>query len=106
MNIFFTDTVAIIPTTQDEWSKLTKGAEVITRARVEDFNNLIVDQNGNEVMADMLVLLPKTAEIKYNYFIRIKTKNGNAFIQNMKDFRIKKIYEAGMLKRHHIEVYL
>lgn len=102
----YTDTIEIIPITEDEWGKITESVVVTVKARVEDFNNLIKDINGNNIMPSMLVILPKTAVLKINYFIKIKTKNGIVYELPDKKWSIKKIYHAGAFKPHHIEVYL
>lgn len=104
--MLYTDRISIIPTSQDEWGKITEGASVETKARIEDFNDLIKDQNGVEVMPQMLIILPKNVTIKYAYFVKVVSKQGIAFEQPDKKFSIKKIFHAGMHKPHHIEVYL
>jgi hypothetical protein len=103
---FFTDKIAIVPTSQDEWGQITESPDVETKARIEDFNDLIKDQNGNEVMANTLVIIPRDQIVKYPYFIKLIEKNRIAYKQPLKKWSIKKIYGAGMFKKHHIEVYL
>jgi hypothetical protein len=105
-SLFFTDLVDVIPTSEDEWGRITEGAGVKTKARVEDFNNLIKDQNGNEVMPNMLVFLPKGTDFKKTYFIKVKTKQGDKYEEADKKWSVKNSYNAGMFKKHHIEVYL
>jgi hypothetical protein len=104
--MFFTDTVEIIPTTKDQWGRITEDEGVSTPARVADSNQLIKDRNGNEVMPNMIILLPKTVTIKINYKIKVKTRQGVAYESPDKKWSLITIYHAGGLSPHHIEVFL
>lgn len=102
---FYTDISVIVTTSQDEWGKITQSIGDNQKCRIEDFNQLIKDQQGNEVMPEMLIIYPPGVNIFYDNFIQVKKKMGNDFDQPNKLFSIKKIYKAGGFKNHHIEVY-
>ena len=103
---FYTDITVIVAQSKSEWGKGNLSYGDNQKCRIEDFNQLIKDQNGNEVMPEMLIIYPPNVNVFYDNYIQVKKKMGNDFGQPDKLFSIKNIYKAGMFKKHHIEVYL
>ena len=75
-------------------------------ARVEDYNKMVRDENGQEVMGSMLILTSPDEDILNEDFILIKKKNGIAYHLPNKEFAIKKIENAAGFFATQKEIYL
>jgi hypothetical protein len=104
INSYFTDQVVVVSVTVNQWGVITEADNAQEAARVEDYNRLILDSNGKEVMGNILIFLDKNSTIKTGDKIKLKTKNGIAYEQPDKKFQIKKINAAGMFKKKFIEI--
>jgi len=103
---FLIDEINIIQRTFDENGAKTDITLTGIKARVEDYNKMIRDVNGQEVMGSMLIITKEDADILYTNLIKIKKKNGIAYELPNKEFAIKKIENAGGFMASHKEIYL
>ena len=103
-NPYFTDTIVIVSTVFSEWGIITETEGDEEAARVEDFNDYVMDTNGKEVFSSMTIFLKKDSTVKPGDKIKIKTKNGIAFNQPDKLFQIKRMSAFGMFKKKYIEI--
>ena len=103
---YMTDKIIIVDVSVDEWGKTTEIESAQIDARVEDYNRLILDKNGMEVLGDMLIMLNSDISLKYNDKIKIKTKCGVVYEQPDKKFQIKKISKIQGFTAIHKEVYV
>ncbi len=76
------------------------------KARVEDYNSMIRDVNGQEVKGTMLVITEPNEDILNEDFILVKKKNGVAYHLPNKEFSIKKINNAAGFFAAQKEIYL
>jgi hypothetical protein len=65
------------------------------KARVEDYNKVVRNLEGQEVMGNMIIFLDPAIDIKYNDRIKVKERNGEA-VQNP-----DKIYSVFTLQKLH-----
>ena len=76
------------------------------KARVEDYNKMIRDYKGQEMMGQMLIIVKPGEDFTYEDLILIKKKNGVAYPQPNKEFAIKKIENAAGFFASQKEIYL
>lgn len=103
---YLVDSITIVHRTYDINGVPNNSETNNISARVEDYNKMIRDQNGQEVMGSMLVIIESDITISYNDFIKIEKKNGIAYELDDKEFAIKKIENAAGFSASHKEVYL
>jgi hypothetical protein len=104
---YCTDIIRIIPVSYDSKGVITEGTESDDiPARVEDANRLLRDDEGKEVMPNMLVAFDFDNTINKMYKIKIKKKYGVDYFQPDKKWEIKRLEKWGMFSSSHVEVYL
>lgn len=103
---YMTDKIIIVDVVADEWGSITETDSAQKDARVEDYNRLILDSNGMEVLGEMLIMLETSVNLKYNDKIKIVTKCGNAYEMPDKKFQIKKISLIQGFTAQYKEVYV
>lgn len=106
MSIFYMDEIIIVNyTTDDNGVKTTHESEPIS-ARVEDFNNLITDDRGQEVMADMLIFCETDINVTHEDYIKVTRKGGQSFYDPDYEWKVKKCPNIHNFKTHHKEIYI
>ena len=103
---YLIDTITIIHRSYDINGVPTSSETNNVSARVEDYNRMLRNQEGNEVMGDMLIFLESNVSILYTDFIKIEKKNGVAFELDDKEFAIKRIDNTAGFSASHKEVYV
>lgn len=103
---FLTDEITRIRKDFDINGVPTSSTQTGIKARVEDYNKMIRDEDGQEVMGDMLIMTQSNEDILNGDYIMIKKKYGNAYHLPNKEFSIKKIENAGGFFASHKEIYL
>ena len=103
---YLIDEINIIQRGLDENGVPTDTTVTGVAARVEDYNKMIRDVNGQEVMGNMLIFTEPNADINYSNLIKIKKKNGIAYHLSNKEFAIKKIENAAGFGSSQKEIYL
>lgn len=103
---YMTDKIIIVDVVADEWGSITETDSAQKDARVEDYNRLILDSNGMEVLGEMLIMLETSVNLKYNDKIKIVTKCGNVYEMPDKKFQIKKISLIQGFTAQYKEVYV
>jgi len=106
IDFYLTDTIDIISTAVDEWNIETQSELNGRAARVEDYNKLIKDRNGKEVIANMHIIAHSSEVLKYESKIRIRTKNGVAYDRPNKEWVILKMGRAAGFSPSHWEIWL
>lgn len=103
---YLTDIIKIISVSSDKYGKITETESAEIKARVEDYNKLIMSVDGKETMASIYVAVKSNNSIKYADKIKIVKKNGVTYFDTSKKWQIKSLYVAGGFSQQIIEVYL
>ena len=103
---FLIDRIDIISRSVDVNGVPTDSSETGISARVEDYNQMLRDTDGNEVVGSMLIMLEPDTDIEYEDFIKIKKKNGVSYDLPDKEWAIKKIENVAGFSASHKEVYI
>ena len=106
INLYMTDEISRVRITNDMNGVPTNSTLTGIKARVEDYNKMIRDINGNEVMGDQLIIVDNSIDITYEDKIIITKKNGITYDLNAKQFAIKKIENAHGFINSHKEIYI
>lgn len=106
ITVFLIDEIDVINRSFDINGVKTDTVTTGIKARVEDYNKMIRDVNGQEVMGNMLVITKPNEDINYGNLIKIKKKNGIAYELANKEFAIKKIENASGFIASQKEIYL
>lgn len=100
---YLTDICDIYSYSIDEWGVKTETIDTDVKCRVEDFNRLIKNDKGQEVLGSMEIIFDSETSIDRNSKIVIKTKSGVNYDLSKK-FEIQKLSSAAMFVKTHIEV--
>ena len=104
ISTYLTDQIDIIQTSYDIHGGLTETTISDVAARVEDINSLVNDSEGKEVTANMLVII-NNRELRPQWKIKIKIKNGRAYYQPNKKWEILAFEQLNMMGlESHIEI--
>jgi len=83
------DKINIIRYTYDEWNNSTRSvAGSGIKARIEDFNRLVKNAQGKEVVGKSVIFLDSTEDINYNDRIQLRERNGMAVENADKEYDI------------------
>ena len=100
---YLTDLCDIYDYSIDEWGVKTEAVQENVKCRVEDFNRLVKNDQGQEVIREMEIIFDLNVSINRNSKIVIKTKSGIVYDYDKK-FIIQKLSSAAMFTKTHIEV--
>ena len=100
---YLTDLCDIYSYSTDEWGVKTETIQEDVKCRVEDFNRLVKNDQGQEVVGEMEIIFDSGVSINRNSKIVIKTKSGIADDYDKK-FIIQKLSSAAMFAKTHTEV--
>lgn len=103
---FLIDEIAVVKKDFDINGVPTLSTETEIKARVEDYNKMIRDKNGQEVMGDMLIITKPGEDILDEDFILIKKKNGIVYHLPNKEFAIKKMENVAGFFATQKEIYI
>lgn len=103
---YLIDEIDILKKSFDINGVLSTSTQTGIKARVEDYNKMIRDKKGQELMGDMLVITKVGEDIKNEDFILIKKKDGNTYYLSNKQFAIKKMENVSGFFGSHKEIYL
>jgi hypothetical protein len=103
---FLIDEIIIKRRVFDENGIPTDSITTGVKARVEDYNRMIRDKDGQEVMGDMLIITNPDSDIINEDFILIKKKNGIVYHLSNKEFAIKKLENVAGFFASHKEIYV
>ena len=103
---YLIDEIARLRRSFDENGSPTTITVTGIKAKIEDYNGMIRDNNGQEVKGNMLVITEPDENILNEDFILIKKKNGIAYHLPNKEFAIKKINNAAGWFATQKEIYL
>lgn len=104
---YLTDTIDIITRTYDKWGALVAtSTQSEVKARIEDQNKIVRDQDGKEVAGKGPIFILDTATIEYHSVIKLKTINGAATIEPDKEYPLKSIEQSHGFEGSHWEVYI
>ena len=106
MSVFFTDEIILIDVRTDENGVKTEYESAPQEARVEDFNSLVTDNRGQEVMADMVIFTSTEFITEFTDKLKILKKGGEDFYQPDKKWLIKKHPLIHGFSKHHKEIYI
>lgn len=103
---YLTDRVDLVTVSVDEWGSSTKTIEANVKARIENENRLVLDQNGQEVMGHGPIFIHPDYDIKYETRIRIKKRNGVSIDTPDKEYAIKRLDLAHGFQKSHWEAWV
>lgn len=106
MNIYFTDEITRIAVTIDNYDVITESESDPIACRIKDNNKLIIDNQGQEVVGELLILYNKSYTFNYGDKVKIKKRWGNPYKQPDKKFIIKKIGERGGFQKEYGALFL
>ena len=104
---YLTDTINIITYTYDKWGAVTGSiTQSGVKARIEDVNKIVRDENGKEVAGQGPITIDPSATVSYKSKIQLVTRNGQSTGIQTKEFAIKSIENAHGFDESHFEVYI
>lgn len=103
---YLIDEIEIVSREVDENGVPTDSSETGVIARVEDYNQMIRDKNGQEMVGDMLIITKPDEDIEYEDLIKIKKKNGVAYDRPNKTWSIKKMENVAGFFATQKEIYI
>lgn len=106
MSIFYIDSIVLIDIKTDEDGVKTEYESIPVKARVEDFNQLITDDRGQETRADMIIFTETTLLTEFTDKVKILKKAGADFYDPNKKWLIKKHPTIHGFSAHHKEIYV
>jgi hypothetical protein len=106
MSLFFTDKIKIVTITTDDNGVVTETEGTAIPARVEDFNDLIIDSRGQETFAEMIIFFDPSFNISNADKIIITKKYGQAYPESTKKWKVKKSPVVHGFNAHHREIYI
>jgi hypothetical protein len=101
---YFTDVIRIVTVSTDEWGVKTQTESADIKCRVEDLNELIKDDMGQEVIGEMCIFLRYTETLNFGDKVMIKTKSGMTYNQPDKMFIVKKRSQRAMFSSKYLEI--
>lgn len=106
ISLYLKDTIRIVSIQKDEWGIEIKSESAEISARVEDVNKLIINDKGQEVQGNTLIIIDAQNTLKNEDRIKIIKRNGEAYKLKDKEFMIKRFGLKSGFKKSHYEVYL
>jgi len=103
---YLKDVINIIALNTDVWGVSTETVNSGVAARIEDRNELIKNQDGKEVVGEMLIVVDPAIDINYDDRIQIVSRNGETTDIPNKKFAIQRMSKAHGFKLSHWEVWL
>jgi hypothetical protein len=103
---YFKDTIRIVSNAVNDWGVSVQNESIDIPARVEDSNKLVIDKNGKEVQANILIMIAESNAPKYEDMIKIRKIKGDDCPLKDKKFIIKSMSKEGGFKSSHWEIYL
>lgn len=106
INNYLTDEITIIRRSFDSNGVPTNSTTSGIKARVEDFNKILININGVEMTGNLLIITDDSEDINYEDFIKISKKNGITYENNNKEFPVLKIENVAGFMGSHKEIYI
>jgi len=91
ISTYLRDKINIIHTSKDINGVITETVDSNISARIEDKNEMVKNQNGQEVTAMMFIIVGPSANLGYSDKIQIVTKDGEATITPTKKYAMLKV---------------
>ena len=92
----WTVTLVIIPET------VTRNVE----AYIEDYNKIVTNQNGKEVMGNSIIFVDESVDVDYNDRIELVSRLGENLENYGKKYDIIKLYKGHGFERRHWEIII
>lgn len=107
INSYTGDLIDIITTSIDENGGITgSSTQEDVACYIEDYNKLIRDKNGREVMGDTIIFLEPEVVITENSRIKLVKKAGEDMEKPTKEFTIKRLSKIHSFVPTHWEVII
>lgn len=106
IDVYLTDIIKIITVQYDKYGNFSEIESGNIPARVEEYNKLVTNNEGAEVMANSLIMIKSNNDITFGDKIKIIKKNGKDFLLRDKLWTIKNIFNASGFTESYIEVYI
>jgi hypothetical protein len=103
------DLINILRNSYDEYGGVTNtGTQSNVKCHIEDYNELIKNQNGQEVFAKTVIFIPvgEVTGIEYTDRIQLVSRNGEAYENANKEFSILSKTKPHGFSNKFYEVYL
>jgi hypothetical protein len=98
---YFTDIIRIVNVSTDKYGQKTQTESSDIKCRIEDKNELMTDNNGQEVFGEMEVIFGYDENFTYADKIKIIKKAGVDYQQPDKLWLIKKISQQSMFRAQY-----
>lgn len=106
INNYFIDEIQRVRRTFDVNGVPTDSTCQNINSRVEDYNKMLRNIDGNEVIGNMLIMVDDEEDIIYGDMIKVKKKNGVTYQLDEKEFAILKIENVAGFMSSHKEIYI
>jgi hypothetical protein len=104
---YLTDLIDIITDTYDKNGVKTGSAtQTDIAARIEDKNQMVRNQNGQEVASTAFLMVDKNAAMAYNSRVKLKKQNGITMPQTAKERAILSLGKAHGFEIEYWRVWL
>jgi len=101
-----TDEITVIRRKFDINGVPTDTTTIGVPARIEDYNKMVRDINGQEVIGNQLIFVDDSKDVNYEDLIKITKKNGKAYELSNKEFAILKVENVAGFMDSHKEIYI
>lgn len=106
INNYMTDEVTKVRRSFDINGVPTNTFTTGIKARVEDYNKMIRNINGQEVIGKMLIMVDDSEDFNYEDLVKITKKNGVAYEIPTKEFAILSIQNVDGFMKSHKEIII
>jgi hypothetical protein len=104
--IYFVDEIVLIDIKTDKNGLITETELPAEKAKIFEYNRLIIDANGKEVLAEAKIDLNANSTVKSGWKIKLKKKLKQAYELPDKKFAIKKIQHISGFSQHFIRIFI
>lgn len=106
IDIYFTDEIKIRKLNVDINGATTPTTSDAIKARVEDYNKMIRNNKGQEVMGSMVIITNYSEPVDFDDIIIVTKKGGVAYDKPEKEFPIKNLSKQATFMNSHLEIII
>ena len=100
------DKINIVKYTYDKWGGMTEAVTRNVDAYIEDYNKLVKNQNGKEVMGNSIIFVDESVDVEYNDRIELVSRLGENIENYGKKYDIIKLYKGHGFEKMQWEIII
>jgi hypothetical protein len=104
--IYLVDRIVLIEVKTDKNGLITETELPEEEAKIFEYNRIIIDNNGKEVLAEAKIDLNKNSLVKSGWKAKLKKKNNQTYELPDKKYAIKKIQHISGWSQHFIRIFI